>query len=53
MSWQIEDGGDGDQAVDGTCKQWPPGPTFTPTWLCVLPHCDGAQNRGVVVNGRA
>ena len=53
VSWWIEDGGDRDRAVDGTRKRWPPGPTFTPTRLRVLPRCDGAQNRGVVVNGRA
>ena len=46
VSWQIKDGGDGDQAADGTYKQWPPGPTFTPTQLHVLPHCDEAQNGG-------
>jgi len=43
VSWQIMDGGEGDQAADGACKQQP----------CLLPCCDGAQNGGrVMVNGK-
>ena len=53
VSWRIEDGRDGDRAADGARKRRPPGPTFMPTRPRVLPRCNGAQNRGVVVNGRA
>jgi len=53
VSWQIKDSGDVDQAVDGTCKQWPPGPMFMPTQLCLLPRRNGAWNRGVMVNREA
>jgi len=53
VSWQIKDSGDVDQAADGTCKQWPPGPMFMPTQLCLLPCCDRACNRGVMANREA
>ena len=33
VSWQVEDGGDEDHAADGTHKQQPLGPVFTPTQL--------------------
>jgi len=46
VSWQIEDGGDMNRAVDGARKQQPPGPTFMPTQPHLLPHCNGARNRG-------
>ena len=46
LSWQIEDSGDMNQAVDGARKRWPPGPTFTPTQPRLLPRCNGAWNRG-------
>ena len=46
LSWQIKDSGDMNQAADGARKRWPPGPMFTPTQPCLLPRCNGAQNRG-------
>jgi len=46
-SWRIEDDGDGDRAVDGARKWWPPQPIFMPLscfsclWWSLEQECDG------------